>query len=135
MCATTHGLDSFHPHLPLVRFTASVVGFCGVSVRSPVLGFSLCHHYQGRECIYTNSFYLHIYVYIYVCVLCTHVCANHSIVKLVLILLFIYMCLSCTQEGQRCVNTVPDPRGRTVRQEVKVTVEKGLGQSRAHPVS
>lgn len=46
----------------------------------------------------------------------------------------------CREEGfprtSRLLHcTVPDPRGRTVRQEVKVTVEKGLGQSRAHPVS
>lgn len=33
------------------------------------------------------------------------------------------------------INTVPDPRGRTVRQEVELTVDRGLGQSRAHPVS
>jgi hypothetical protein len=31
------------------------------------------------------------------------------------------------------VNTVPDPRGRTMRQEVEITVHRGLGQSCSTP--
>lgn len=91
-----------------------------------MLDFSLFHHYQGSEPISIPIVFIFIYI------LHTRIFAYCSIVKLVLILLFIYVHLCCTQGGQRdvsSVDTVPDPRGRTVRQEVEITVVRGLGQS------
>lgn len=113
------------PRLPLSCFLLliSVGDFCScVLVRSCLLDFLflLFHPHQGSEPIsITIVSYLHIYIHnAHV----TFIFAYCSIVEHVFILIF--LCVSvCAQESQRSVSsvsTVPETRGRTLRQEVEM---------------